>query len=78
MKNRIQPKQYSRINTWVKMQVASISSFLHRPGQVQYLQVQSIATDPHLCKKGYLNIYTNMQNAHTAKNKAGKIFNAST
>lgn len=48
-------KQNQRIHTnqHVKMQVASISSFLHRPGQVQYLQVQSIATDPHLCKKGY-------------------------
>lgn len=29
-----------------------ISSFLHRPGQVQYLPVHSIATDPHLHGKG--------------------------
>lgn len=34
---------------------SSISSFLHRPGQVQYLPVHSIATDPHLYGKGRLS-----------------------
>lgn len=36
------------------IKVASVSSFLHRPGQVQYLQVHSIATNPHLYGKGHL------------------------
>lgn len=45
----------------VKIQVRSISSFPHRPGQVQYLEEHSIATYPHLHRKGCLRVSDHMQ-----------------